>query len=194
MKVIRFFQSDRQAHWLEEIRRSDWSAGAFLHHLISSGTFFDAVGEGSEVLLLTEGGAAFAQAQITVKGRVTDSQGDPVVGAGVVDKASGNGAVTDLDGQYTIKVPSNASLEFSCVGMATKVVPVEGRSLIDIALSSDSNFLETSVVVGYGAQKKGSITGAVVAVGGEEMIRTKTENPQNMLTGRVSGVRVWRPT
>ena len=108
------------------------------------------------VLLLTEGGAAFAQAQITVKGRVTDSQGDPVVGAGVVDKASGNGAVTDLDGQYTIKVPSNASLEFSCVGMATKVVPVEGRSLIDIALSSDSNFLETSVVVGYGAQKKGS--------------------------------------
>ena len=146
------------------------------------------------VLLLTEGGAAFAQAQITVKGRVTDSQGDPVVGAGVVDKASGNGAVTDLDGQYTIKVASDASLEFSCVGMATKVVPVEGRSVIDISLSSDSNFLETSVVVGYGAQKKGSITGAVVAVGGEEMIRTKTENPQNMLPGRVSGVRVWQMT
>ena len=54
MKVIRFFQSDRQQHWLEEIRRSDWRAGAFLHHLISSGSFFDAVGEGSEVLLLTE--------------------------------------------------------------------------------------------------------------------------------------------
>ena len=146
------------------------------------------------VLLLTTGGTAWGQAQITVSGTVTDSQGDPVIGAGVVVKETGSGTVTDLDGRYSVKAPSNGSLTFSCVGMATKVVPIEGRSVVDIALSSDTNFLETSVVVGYGAQKKGSITGAVVAVGGEEMIRTKTENPQNMLTGRVSGVRVWQKT
>ena len=55
MKVINFFDDDRQAHWLEEIKRSDWDAGAFLHKLISNGTFFEAVGEGSKVLLLIDG-------------------------------------------------------------------------------------------------------------------------------------------
>ena len=55
MKVINFFDSDRQDHWLEEIKRSDWGAGAFLHQLLSNGTFFDAVGEDSKVLLLTDG-------------------------------------------------------------------------------------------------------------------------------------------
>ena len=55
MEVVHFFDSDRQAHWLEEIKRSDWGAGAFLHRLLSDGTFFEAVGEGSEVLLLTDG-------------------------------------------------------------------------------------------------------------------------------------------
>lgn len=55
MQVINFFESNRQPHWLEEIKRSDWSAGAFLFDLISKGSFFDAVGAGSKVLLLTEG-------------------------------------------------------------------------------------------------------------------------------------------
>lgn len=55
MKVINYFDSDRQAHWLEEIGRSDWGAGSFLRELLSNGTFFEAVGEGSKVLLLTEG-------------------------------------------------------------------------------------------------------------------------------------------
>lgn len=55
MKVIHFFESHRQEHWLHEIAKSDWGAGAFLHELLSEGTFFDAVGEGSRVLLLTDG-------------------------------------------------------------------------------------------------------------------------------------------
>ena len=55
MKVISFYESDRQEHWLEEIKKSDWRAGAFLHELLSKGTFFDAAGEGSRVLLLTDG-------------------------------------------------------------------------------------------------------------------------------------------
>lgn len=55
MKVISFYDSDRQAHWLEEIGKSDWSAGAFLYKLLNSGTFFEAVGDGSRVLLLTDG-------------------------------------------------------------------------------------------------------------------------------------------
>ena len=54
MEVINYFESDRQNHWLEEIKRSDWGAGAFLYELISNGTFFEAVGEGSKVLLLTD--------------------------------------------------------------------------------------------------------------------------------------------
>ena len=78
--------------------------------------------------------------------------------------------------------------------MATQRVRVGGRSTLNVTLVPDQTYLEDAVVVGYGSQKKGSLTGAVVAVGGEEMVRTKTENPQNMLTGRVPGVRVWQRT
>lgn len=146
-------------------------------------------------VLLFVAGTAFAQTQISISGVVTDTAGDPVVGAGVVVKNNrATGTITDIDGRYTLRAASDAVLEFSCVGMATKTVAVEGQKTINVVLEPDNDFLESSVIVGYGTQKKGSLTGAVVAVGGEEMIRTKTENPQNMLTGRVSGVRVWQKT
>ena len=137
---------------------------------------------------------SFAQNTVTVSGVVTDDQGEPVIGASVMVQGSLTGAATGLDGTYSITVPSNAILEYSFVGMATQAVPVNGRKTIDVALLPDTTFLDQAVVVGYGTQKKGSITGAVVAVSGEDMIKTNTENPQNMLTGRVPGVRVWQRT
>ncbi|MCF0176080.1 MAG: TonB-dependent receptor [Bacteroidales bacterium] len=129
---------------------------------------------------------------ITVTGTVTDANSDPVIGASVMLQGSTTGVPTDIDGNYSISVPANAVLEFSFVGLQTKTEAVNGRKVINVVLTDDENFLESVVVVGYGTQKKGSLTGSVAGVGSEELIKTKSENPQNMLTGRVPGLRVWQ--
>ncbi len=137
---------------------------------------------------------SFAQNRVTVSGVVSDQSGQPVIGASVIAQGSTTGVPTDLDGKYSITVPADAILEFSSVGMASQAIPVNGRGIINVVLAEDNTFLESVVVVGYGTQKRGSLTGAIAAVGGDQMIKTKTENPQNMLTGRVAGVRVWQRT
>lgn len=129
---------------------------------------------------------------ITVSGEVIDDTNEPVIGATVVAKGLKTGLVTDIDGKYSIKVPSNGTLVFSFVGMKTITEHVNGRRTINVMLKNDNNLLEGVVVVGYGVQKRGSVTGAVSGVKGDDMLKTKNENPQNMLTGRVTGVRVWQ--
>lgn len=143
------------------------------------------------LLLVFATSSAWAQ-NATVTGVVTDGSNEPVVGATVVAKNTNIGAVTDGEGRYTITVPANATLSFSFVGLTGKEEKVNGRTTINVVLSSDQTLINDVVVVGYGVQKRGSITGAVAAVRGSEMIHTKSENPQNMLTGRVAGVRVWQ--
>lgn len=135
-----------------------------------------------------------AQNTIEVSGTVIDDTNQPVIGASVMVKGSNTGVPTDLDGKYTISVPSNAVLEFSSVGLATVTENVNGRSTINVVMQTDQTFLEATVVVGYGTQKKGSISGAVSGVGSDDIITTKSENPQNMLTGKVPGLRVWQKT
>lgn len=134
----------------------------------------------------------FAQNAITVTGTVTDSQNEPLIGASVIVKGQKTGVATDLDGKYTITVASNGILTFSYVGMKPREESVRGRKVIDIVLDEDVNIMDEVVVVGYGTQRRGSVTGSVAAVKGDEMIQTKNENPQNMLTGRVAGLRVWQ--
>ena len=134
----------------------------------------------------------YAQNTVTVSGVVTDDTDQSVIGASVMVKGSTTGVPTDLDGKYVIEVPADAVLEFSSVGLKTVEIPVNGRSVINVRMSADNTFLESVVVVGYGTQKKGSITGAVSAVNSDDIIKTKSENPLNMLTGRLPGLRVWQ--
>ena len=134
----------------------------------------------------------FAQDNITVSGTVTDDTDQPVIGASVMVKGSTTGVPTDLDGKYTIDVPADAVLEFSSVGLRSVDIPVNGRAVINVVLETDNTFLESVVVVGYGTQKKGSISGAVSAVNNDDIIKTKSENVQNMLTGRIAGLRVYQ--
>ena len=134
----------------------------------------------------------FAQSVITVTGTVTDDTDQPVIGASVMVKGSTTGVPTDLDGKYSIDVPADAVLEFSSVGLRTVDMPVNDRAVINVVLDTDNTFLESVVVVGYGTQKKGSISGAVSAVNNDDIIKTKSENVQNMLTGRIAGLRVYQ--
>lgn len=137
--------------------------------------------------------SAAAQAQgIIVKGKVVDQHNEPVIGATVgVDKGKAK-TVTDIDGNFTLQVPANAQIVVNYIGMKPATQSVGGRRELNFVLQDDVNQLQDVVVVGYGTQKRGSITGSVAAVKGDEMVRTKNENPQNMLTGRVAGVRVWQ--
>ena len=137
--------------------------------------------------------SAAVQAQgIMVKGKVVDQHNEPVIGATVgVDKGKAK-TVTDIDGNYTLQVPANAKIVVNYIGMKPATQNVGGRRELNFVLQDDVSQIQDVVVVGYGTQKRGSITGSVAAVKGDEMIRTKNENPQNMLTGRVAGVRVWQ--
>ena len=137
--------------------------------------------------------SAAAQAQgIMIKGKVVDQHNEPVIGATVgVDKGKAK-TVTDIDGNFTLQVPANAQIVVNYIGMKPATQNVGGRRELNFVLQDDVSQLQDVVVVAYGTQKRGSITGSVAAVKGDEMVRTKNENPQNMLTGRVAGVRVWQ--
>ncbi|MBQ5364071.1 MAG: TonB-dependent receptor, partial [Bacteroidales bacterium] len=109
-------------------------------------------------------------------------------GAGVMVEGTTTGVATDLNGNYTITVPSNASLSIQSIGFKTVVIPVRGRSRIDVTLSSDDELLDEVVVVGYGTQKKANLTGAVDQVGAETFDGRPNANLAQMLQGRVANL------
>ena len=138
------------------------------------------------LLCLTVSFGAFAQ-KLTVQGVVTDSTG-PVIGA--VVQSGGANAVTDLDGAFSISVPSDAVLEISALGYKTLRVPVAGRSSIAITLEEDSFLLEDAVAIGYGTQKKTNLTGAVSVIKSEALQDRSALDVGHMLQGTVPGLNV----
>lgn len=133
-----------------------------------------------------------AQNNITVTGTVTDDENEPVVGATVSVKDTKTVVITDIDGNYSISAPSQGVIMFSYIGLKPVEEKINGRQVINVVMSTDAQMMDEVVVVGYGVQRRGSVTGAVSGIKGDEMIKTKSENPQNMLTGRIPGVRVWQ--
>lgn len=131
-----------------------------------------------------------AQDKITVKGTVLDETGTPMIGAGVIEKGTSNGTVTDMDGIYTLKVKADASLVFSFISYATQTVPVEGRSTVDVTLEPDRNVLNEVVVVGYGTMKKSDLTGSVASVSAKALEKFRTGSVLEALGGQVAGVSV----
>ncbi|GHT45343.1 SusC/RagA family TonB-linked outer membrane protein [Bacteroidia bacterium] len=130
------------------------------------------------------------EAKIAVNGVVSDADG-PIIGASVSEKGnSGNGVATDVVGRYTLQVSSNAVLVVSYLGYATQEVAVGGRTSVNVILEEGVSDLDEVVVVGYGTQKKATLTGAVVSIKNEDIITTKIENVRNMLTGKLPGLRV----
>ncbi|MBQ5509759.1 MAG: SusC/RagA family TonB-linked outer membrane protein [Prevotella sp.] len=133
--------------------------------------------------------STMAWAQGNVSGKVVDATGEPVIGASVVVKGTTTGAVTDIDGNFSIpNVPRNANLEISYIGFKTQSVSVSGKNAINVTLQEDRQMLDDVVVVGYGVQKKSDVTGAMASVSTEELNARPVNNALEALQGKAAGV------
>ncbi len=131
------------------------------------------------------------QGNITVKGKVVDEKGEPLPGATIQQKGTTTGAVTDIDGNFSISVSSDATLVISFLGYQSLEVVVAGKTdLGNITLVWDVKELEQVVVIGYGTQRKVDLTGSVAIVNTEEMKKVSHSNISTMLEGRVAGVQI----
>lgn len=131
--------------------------------------------------------ALFAQT-ITVQGVVSATDGESIIGTGVLVKGTTIGTTTDIDGKYEIKVPANATLTFSSIGYKTLDVAVANRTTINVTLEDDSTLIEEAVAIGYGSQSKITLTGSVARTSGEELVKNSSVNLSQGLAGRLSGV------
>ena len=145
----------------------------------------------SYITLLLVSSGAWAQTA-NISGLVTDTSGQPVIGASVIDINDRTiGTITDIDGRYTIaSVLPNSTLEFSCIGYKTIRETINGRSTISVILEDDSEFLDEVVVVGYGTVRKKDLTGAVASVGDDAIKDKPVANIGQALQGKVSGVHI----
>jgi len=142
------------------------------------------------LVFMATANVAWAQASMKVSGTVVDAQG-PVIGAAIMEKGTGNGVVTDIDGKYEIKVPSNATIVVSCIGYLTQEIAVGNKSVINVTLEEDNQMLEETVVVGFGTQKKVNLSGAISTVNVDKLTESRPiTNIGNALAGTAAGVSV----
>jgi TonB-linked SusC/RagA family outer membrane protein len=138
-------------------------------------------------VVLLGSGSAFAQNQ-AISGKVLDAGGQPVIGAAVMVPGTTNGATTNLDGKFELRVAPGATLEVSCIGYATKRVAAANG--MTITLEDDTEMLEETVVIGYGVQKKSDLTGAVASVRADDLKNQSTSDAAAALQGKAAGVHV----
>ena len=136
--------------------------------------------------LLLTGFAANAQQKIS--GTVIDSYGEAVIGAGVFQKDTNNGTVTDVDGKFSLTVPGGSTVVVSCIGYKDYEFRIDSKSVYAITLQEDTEALEAVEVVAYGTQKKVTVTGALSSVKSEDILRTPISSVNNVLAGQLSGV------
>lgn len=126
---------------------------------------------------------------ITLNGTVVDSKGVPLIGAFVVEKGNeSNGEITDLDGNFSMRISPGATVSVSYIGCKTVELKVNGTGHITVVLEADELLLEDAVVVGYGTQKKISVTGSVAAIGTSELVKSTQPNLSAALAGRLPGL------
>ena len=126
---------------------------------------------------------------VNVRGKVVDETGQPVISAGIMEKGTSNGTITDMDGNYSISIKPGATLVFSYIGFETQEV-ANARGVTDVILREDRKVLEEVVVVGYGVQKKSDLTGAISQVKSEDIEHRTITSAAQALQGKTAGVQV----
>ncbi len=142
------------------------------------------------LLLVMLSGMAFAQ-QMTITGKVTDETGAPVPGTTIIVKGTTTGIVSDMDGNYSLSVPSSSkTLVFSFIGMKSQEILIGTQTTISVKMVSESIGLEEVVAIGYGVQKKKLVTGATVQVSGDNLQKMSTTNALSALQSQSPGVQI----
>ena len=131
--------------------------------------------------------AATQQKAATVKGTVKDSFG-PIIGASVVIKGTTTGAVTDMDGNFSLNVPQGKTLVVSYIGFAEQEILYKGQAHLDITLEEDVQTLEEVQVIAYGTTKKVTVTGSMSSINTDDLLKTPASSMANALTGKVTGL------
>jgi TonB-linked SusC/RagA family outer membrane protein len=140
--------------------------------------------------MLLLGHVSYGQ-DFAISGKVTDDQGEAILGASVLLKGTSIGTITDADGAYKLNAPDgNGTLVFSYIGFETVEMPITNRSVINLSMTSIATELSEVVVVGYGTQKKVNLTGSVVSVSGEDIANEPIMQTANALIGKMPGVTV----
>ena len=164
---------------------------------IFNGTDIRYVMEGKNIVLTKQNEkaseiiATVQQENISVKGVVTDTKGEPIIGANVVEKGTTNGCITNIDGEFTLNTPTNATLVISFIGYQPVTIALNGQKTLNIQMQEEALSLETVVVTAMGIKKKAaSLTYSTQQVGGDELTRAKDPNMITALAGKSAGVQI----
>ncbi|MDR1201105.1 MAG: TonB-dependent receptor [Tannerellaceae bacterium] len=146
---------------------------------------------GDHILLsnqMEKGANVRQQSSRIITGTVTDNRGEAIIGANIIEKGTTNGVVTDFNGEFSIIVGGNSILQVSYIGYIAQEIPVSNLTNYLITLIEDSQTIDEVVVVGYGIQKKATVTGSISQIGGKEIRQAPTSNLSNTLAGRMPGI------
>jgi TonB-dependent starch-binding outer membrane protein SusC len=181
-----FYKTDQvDVHQQVSITQSDRTISSVLTNALQGSDITYHVMD--KLIVLTSAKAEAQQNIIT--GKVIDSDGQPMPGVNVIVEGTTIGVTSDMNGNYKIEVPSaDATFIFSFIGYVTERVQISGRKEIDVTMLPDVRKLDEIVVVGYGTQKKATVTGSVSAVNGAELIKSPVTNVTNSLAGRLPGL------
>lgn len=148
--------------------------------------------EGSNIMLMKNEAREESTQQVVRKitGLVTDSKGEPIIGANIVKQGTSVGTITDLDGNFTIEADSKDIIKVSYIGYLDKLVRIENQTKMTIILTENSQALDEVVVIGYGTAKKSDLTGAMTSVTSESFAEQNVTRVDQVLQGRASGVQI----
>ena len=135
------------------------------------------------------------QQKVSVSGVVKDKNGEPIIGASIMEKGTTNGTISDIDGKYTLNVKSPKSvLVISYLGLKTQEVTIGSNRKVNVILQDDSELMDEVVVIGYGTQRKGDVTSAVASVKAEDFTIGKIGDAAELIKGKVAGLSITNST
>lgn len=142
------------------------------------------------LMLLATISLSVSAQNVTKTGNVKDSNGEPIIGASVLEKGTTNGTITDFDGNFTLKVSPDATIVVSYIGMKNQEVNTKGKGHVEVTLQDDTQALEEVVVIGYGTVAKRDLTGSVASVSAKQLENIPVSSASEALTGRLAGVSI----
>jgi TonB-dependent SusC/RagA subfamily outer membrane receptor len=130
------------------------------------------------------------QQKKTITGKVVDINGEPIIGANIIEVGTTNGTVTDIDGNFSLDVAEDAVIRISYIGYVDQQINTEGKTNFNIVLQEDIKALEEVVVVGYGGVERRDLTAAVSKVSSKDFLQGAVNNPMQMIDGKIAGVTI----